>query len=139
MDQIRVGYLFADIWRLARKRFHDDPNIQAMTLSQARALTLISRNEGIKQVALAEMLEITPMSVVRLVDQLVGEGFVERRPNPADRRAYLLYLMPAANAQIAIIDEVGNQLWQQALHGLNEEEQNNFIRTLNLIHHNLAQ
>lgn len=139
MEQIRIGYRFADIWRLARRRFHDDPNIQAMTLSQARALHLISRHEGIKQVELADLLDITPMSVVRLVDQLVGEGFVERRPNPADRRAHLLYLMPAANQQLDIIHEVGNRLWADALHGLSEEEQENFLRTLNLIHHNLAQ
>ncbi|GAA5647628.1 MULTISPECIES: MarR family winged helix-turn-helix transcriptional regulator [Vibrio] len=139
MGQIHVGYLLSDVWRLIRKRFHQDPNIQAMTLSQAKALNLISRHEGIKQVELADLLEIKPMSVVRVIDQLVSEGLVERRPNPNDRRAHLLYLKPAASEQLAIISSVGNTIWADALEGLSEEEKNQFIRTLNRIHHNLAK
>lgn len=133
-----VGSLLADVLRLVRKKFKNDPEVENLTLAQAKALGVIARNEGIKQVDIAELLEIKPMTLVRVIDQLVEEGLVERRPSPSDRRAHLLYLLPAAKPQLEVVLKVSNRLWDVGFDGLTEEQKTQFLKTLEHIHRNLS-
>jgi len=133
-----IGYLLWDVTRLVRKRYEAESSCSCLTLAQAKALSLISRSEGIKQVELAELLEITPMTLVRIIDSLVEVGFVERRPDPKDRRAHLIYLLPAASDQLEKIKSASNRLWDEALEGISEQEKEQFIVMLERIHSNLT-
>ncbi|MBD1575419.1 MULTISPECIES: MarR family winged helix-turn-helix transcriptional regulator [Vibrio] len=137
MARAPIGYLLSDVSRLIRHEFQSDPAMGEMTLAQARALSLISRHEGIKQVELAELLEIKPMTLGRIIDQLVETGLIERRPNPSDRRAYLIYLLPAAQPELDHIQMAGSRVWANALEGLSETEIEAFVQTLERIHKNL--
>ncbi|WP_086984525.1 MarR family winged helix-turn-helix transcriptional regulator [Vibrio aphrogenes] len=139
MSKSSVGYLLSDVSRLVRKTFQNDPKIGTITLAQAKMLSTIARHEGIKQVELAELLEIKAMTVARLIDQLVAEGLVERRASTADRRAYLIYLLPAAQTRLTTVKSVGNKVWQKGLSGLTEEQREQFIQTLEHIHRNFLQ
>ena len=87
-----LGVLVSDIARLLRRNF--DRRLQSLGLSQAqwRALVHVSRNEGLSQTALADCLEIQPITVGRLIDRMEGAGWLERRNHPLDRRAVQLYL-----------------------------------------------
>lgn len=136
MSQGSVGYLLSDVSRLVRKTFQNDPKIGNITLAQAKMLSTIARHEGIKQVELAELLEIKPMTVARLIDQLVAEGLVERCTSTTDRRAHLIYLLPAAQARLTTVDTVGNKVWEIGLRGLTKEQRELFIQTLEHIHGN---
>lgn len=137
ISQQSIGYLIWDVSRLVRKGFHNDPRMECLTMAKARALSRISYNQGIKQVELAEQLEIKPMSLVRVIDSLVEEGLIERRPDPADRRAYQLFLLPEADKELVKLKQVSNDIWAGALEGISESDVEQMISTLQKIHKNL--
>nr|NMF95813.1 MarR family transcriptional regulator [Aromatoleum toluolicum] len=109
-----------------------------LTLARARMLIHLERNEGIRQVDLAELLEIQPMTLVRMVDQLASEGLVERRTDPADRRAHRLYLTDAARPQLDIIAETAAAVREKALVGLDEAERAQLTAALQRVCRNLS-
>ena len=117
-----LGFLVADVARLMRRAFQARLDDGPLSFAQARALVYLARAEGQRQVDLAEQLEIQPITVARLVDQLADAGLVERRADPSDRRAYRLYLTPAAGPQLARIRRIGAAVRTEALAGLSAGE-----------------
>ena len=87
-----------DVARLIRRRFERRARQTGLpiTREQARALLHIARNEGLSQAAVATMLDIEPIALVRILDRLHEEGLVERRPHATDRRVRTLWLTPLA-------------------------------------------
>ena len=80
-----IGFLISDVSRLLRRRFDERARLIGVTRPQWRALTALSRQEGMQQGALAELLEVEPITLCRMVDRLEEAGLVERRRDPADR------------------------------------------------------
>ena len=117
-----LGFLVSDVTRLMRRAFKMRLEDSLLTFAQARALVYVARNEGIRQVDLAEMLEVQPITLTRLIDQLTAAGFVERRADPVDRRAYRIHLTPAAAPQLAAIDQVVVAIRKDASRGLTKDE-----------------
>jgi MarR family transcriptional regulator for hemolysin len=108
MEPLRnFGFLLKDLGRLYTRRFEERAAGLHLTLQQCKTLGFLSRNEGVSQVRLGELAEIDPMSMVRILDYMEAEGWVERRADPTDRRARCLYVKDKARA---IIDEI----WQLA-------------------------
>lgn len=138
MKDESLGFLVSDISRLMRQQFQRRIAGSPLTLAQARALVRISRNEGIRQVDLAELLEIQPITLVRLIDQLAEAGLVERRPDPADRRAYRLFLTGHAGAQLKLIRTVSAGTQAQALRGMKAAEASALFSALETVRANLA-
>lgn len=133
-----LGFLLADVSRLMRQAFQRRLEGSALTLAQARALIYVSRHEGVRQVELADMLEIQPITLARLIDHLAEQGLVERRPDPTDRRAYRLHLTPDAGPRLAAIREVTAGIRAEALRGLSPEEAALLASALRRMHDNLA-
>jgi len=102
------GFLIHDVARLLRKNFNRRVQSFGLTQEQCRVILHLSRNEGIQQVDLAELLEIKPITLARLLDKLQENGLIERRLNPADRRAFLLYLTPQAHSIVKKILAIGS-------------------------------
>lgn len=138
MQQHSLGFLLADVSRLMRRAFEQRLEGSSLTLAQARALIYVSRNEGIRQVELADMLEIQPISLARLIDQLAEARLVERRADPADRRAYQLFLKPAAAAHLAAIEQVAAAIRADALAGIDKQQAKILLLTLDTMRTNLA-
>lgn len=132
-----MGFLVADCYRLLRRSFGNKLKGSPLTLAQARALVYISRHEGVRQVELAELLDVQPITLARVIDHLAGEGLVERRADPSDRRAFLVYLQPAATAELLTIEEVVSQVLGDALAGLDEAEVATTISALMKMRSNL--
>jgi MarR family transcriptional regulator for hemolysin len=88
-----LGFLLHDVARLLRKRFGQSARKSGLSLtrSQWQVLAHLAKNEGIQQSALADLLEIEPSTLVRLLDKLEELGLVEHRPNASDRRIWLLF------------------------------------------------
>ena len=93
-----IGYLLNDSARLFRRAFNARTKDSGITALQWRLITYLKRHEGIRQGPLAELIEVEPITLSRMVDRLVEAGLVERRADPADRRAWQLYLTPRAGA-----------------------------------------
>jgi DNA-binding MarR family transcriptional regulator len=134
-----LGFLVADIARLMRRAFARRLKGSSLTLAQARALVYVSRNEGLRQVELAAQLEVQPITLARLIDQLEKDGLVERRADPADRRAYRLHLKPAAAPHLAAIGQVAKTIRSQALRDMEEREAAAMHAGLQKIHQNLSR
>ena len=136
--QDSLGFLLADVSRLMRRAFQQQLEGSSLTLAQARALIYVSRNEGVRQVELAELLEVQPITLARLIDQLADAGLVERRPDPADRRAYQIFLTPAAALQLRAIEDVTAAIRADALRGLNDKQTATVFLALRKMRDNLA-
>ncbi|MEZ5658187.1 MAG: MarR family transcriptional regulator [Burkholderiaceae bacterium] len=134
-----LGFLVADVYRLMRREFTRHIEQRALSLAQARALVYISRHEGLRQVELAELLDLQPITVGRLVDQLAAQSLVERRADPADRRAYRVHLLAAAQPHLASIGAVVDTVRRQALAGMDEREAKAVTAALLQIRRNLSQ
>ncbi|MFZ6044626.1 MarR family winged helix-turn-helix transcriptional regulator [Pseudomonas sp. CR3202] len=133
-----LGFLIADVSRLMRRSFEQNLTGSSLTLSQARALAHVARNEGCRQVELAERLEIKPITLARLLDQLEQAELVERRPDPDDRRAYRLYLREQADKALADIRTAGAAIHVTALQGISETEAMVLASALRKLRENLS-
>ena len=98
-----IGFLLADVSRLLRRDFDRRVRNLQMTQAQWRALAYLSRDEGINQAALADRLEVKPITIARLIDRMQAAGWVRREADASDRRASLLFLTPKAKP---ILDEM---------------------------------
>lgn len=133
-----LGFLMADVSRLMRRTFERRLEGSALTLSQARALAHVARNEGCRQVELADQLEVKPITLARLIDQLEQVGLVERRPDPNDRRAYQLFLCAKAKQELREIEKVSAATHEDALRDLSEAEAIVLSRALSKMRANLS-
>lgn len=118
----RFGFLIADVYRLLRRTFQSERGDHSLTQAQSRVLVYIARSQGIRQVELAEVLEIKPITLTRLLDQLEALGLIERRKSPIDRRAFQLYLRPAAEPYIAMFEQLNESITARVLDGLSDDE-----------------
>ncbi|HKI81789.1 MAG TPA: MarR family transcriptional regulator [Pseudodesulfovibrio sp.] len=131
------GFLLHDIARLLRKNFTRRVQDLGLTQTQWQALAHLSRNEGIRQVTLAEILEIQPISLARLVDRLEAAGWVERRADPTDRRAFQLFLTERAKPLLEQMWKTARQIREEAMAGLSAHDQAQMIEALCAIKTNL--
>lgn len=132
------GFLLSDTSRLLRRRFDERARSLGATRAQWKALLSISRREGINQGGLADILEVEPITLCRLIDRMEEAGLVERRRDPNDRRAWQLYLTDKAHPIIAELHEVAAELFGQALRGIPEKVVDELSEVLNRIRENLA-
>lgn len=133
-----LGFLMKDISRLYVKYFEREAAQHGLSLGHCKALVTLSRNEGATQKKLAELSETDPMTMVRILDRMEGDGLIERRADPSDRRAYRLHLKAAARPVLEEIFRVGDRARAEVLAGLSSEERMQLIELLERMHANLT-
>jgi len=138
MDRLRnFGFLIKDISRLQAKNFERHARALNMTLAQCKVLAHLERNEGIAQVRLAELADTDPMTLVRILDRMERDGWVERRSDPADRRARQLFLTKAAMPVLEEMWRVADRSRAEALAGLSATDREQLLSLLGRIQSNL--
>lgn len=110
---LSLPYLLSDSARLLRRAFDARVRTLGMTSPQARLLLILHVTEGENQGLYAERLEVEPISLTRMIDRMEEAGLLERRRDPADRRAWLLFLTDRSRQ---LIDQV-----RACLAGLEDE------------------
>ncbi len=133
-----LGLLLHDAQRAMRRAF--DARMGALGLSSAqwRLLLHALREGGPTQSRLADLLEIEPISVSRLIDRMEAQGWVERQADPHDRRVRLV--KPSARA-LALRDDLrrmAEEIYAEALVGISADEKQNLMQCLRTITRNLA-
>ena len=93
--------------RLLRNFIERRANQAGTTRAQWIVLWRLREREGLSQVDLSEVLELKPISLVRLLDRLVEQKLLERRPHPKDRRINRLYLTKAGRQAVDGLDDLG--------------------------------
>ena len=134
-----IGFLLSDVARLLRRRFDERARDIGVTRPQWRVLTALKRHEGITQVALADLLEVEPITLGRMVDRLQEARLVERRADPADRRAWRLHLTDASLPIITDLGAIAQDMFAEVLDGVTGPAQAELAATLAQIRSNLLQ
>jgi DNA-binding MarR family transcriptional regulator len=134
-----LGFLLHDVARLLRKRFEQNARGSGLTRSQWQVLAYLSKSEGINQSGLAELLDVEPITLARLVDKLQALKLIERRPHPADRRVWNLHLTPAARQKLQQARKIGDATRAEALAGISATDRQQLLKTLQILKANLAE
>jgi len=127
------GFLVHDVARLFGRRFDTNGRWLGLTRAQCRTLGYLARNEGINQAGLADLLEIRPMTLVRQVDRMEEAGWIERRPDPADRRARRLFLTDKARPVLDRIWDVTTKTQDEAFTRLSGDDADHLIGLLHRV------
>jgi DNA-binding MarR family transcriptional regulator len=131
------GFLVTDVTRLMRKHFDRRAVRFNLTRAQWRALKRLSHSEGMRQNELAEHLEMEPIAIGRVIDRLQKAGFVERRADPADRRAWRLHLTAQAHAVVDDMEQISSELFRNAQRGISAADMKTMIDVLGRMKDNL--
>jgi len=132
-----LGFLISDVSRLMRRRFDERARALGATRAQWRTLTTLSRNEGLNQGALADLLEVEPITLCRMIDRLEDSGLVERRRDPADRRAWQLFLTEKSKPVLAELKSTADELIENVLVGMSPTVRDALAGSLNQMRTNL--
>ena len=138
-DRSQLGFLIHDVARLMRKRFEQRARTLGLTRAQWQVLVHLGKHEGIHQSGLAEILEVEPITLMRLLDKLESRGFVERRRHVTDRRIWLLYLQQAAHPVLEELRDLGALTRGESFAGVSEAEQNLLSEVLTAVKSNLLK
>ncbi|HWL04704.1 MAG TPA: MarR family transcriptional regulator [Xanthobacteraceae bacterium] len=124
MPFVQRDFVFAlsDVARLLRTYADQEARRYGLTRAQWAVLARLETCEGLKQAELAELLDIQPITLTRLIDRLCDSGLIERRPDPTDRRVKRLHLTPAATPLLAGLADLGRELFSVALSDTEPDE-----------------
>jgi MarR family transcriptional regulator for hemolysin len=135
--QREIAFTITEVARMLRT--YADQRARQFGISRAQwgVLVRLDRSEGLKQSELAEILDLQPISLTRLLDRLAENGLIERRADPNDRRANRLFLAPAARPLLEQLAELGNDMMATVLDGLDAKTVGRMLRDLGLVKDNL--
>lgn len=136
--QDALGFVLSDVARLIRRNFNRQVQKLGLTQAQWQVLAFLARNEGVRQIQLADSLDMQPISVARIIDRMQASGWVERRPDPTDRRAFNLYLTAQANPILEQMWDQGAITRAEALKNIPAADQEQLLRTLLRMRENLG-
>ena len=127
-DDNYIGYVLSDVARLMRTVFDRRVREIGLTRAQWLVLTRVYRRPGASQTELAEMLEIDRANAGRMIDRMEKGGWLERRPDDADRRIWRLYLTTEARRLHARMWKLAETTVSDALDPLSLAERTEFTR-----------
>ena len=138
-----VGLLIHDVARLLRRRIDQRAQAVGLTSAQWRVLSVVARaefknEEPPNQAALAEQMDLEPITLSRLIDRMEAAHMIERRPDPTDRRAYRLYLQDAARPLVAKFRDVATSCMADAMIGVSDAEIDQVTEILTRVRNNLT-
>ena len=137
--QRNFGFLLKEVSRRYVNRFEVRAAEIPLNLAQAKALVRLEKNEGVSQARLAELAEVDPMTMVRILDRMEAEGLLERRPDPADRRARCLYLTAKAKPILSEIWRLSDEIRAEIFAGVSQAEREQFMTVLQRLYDNISQ
>jgi MarR family transcriptional regulator for hemolysin len=134
-----LAFILNDVARLLRTYADYKAAQFGVTRAQWAVLVRLDRFEGLNQSELADMLDLQPITLTRLLDKLAESGLIERRPDPADRRAKRLFLTAAARPLLKQLGVLGEETMAAALEGVTPQEVEQMITQLTVAKENLRR
>lgn len=134
-----LAFTLNDVARLLRTYADHRASQLGITRAKWAVLSRLERSEGLKQAELAEMLDLQPITLTRLLDGLGANGLIERRADPDDRRANRLFLTPAARPLLEQLSGLGEDLMGVALAGVDHSAVIAALKTLDVMKANLRR
>jgi MarR family transcriptional regulator for hemolysin len=134
----RFGFILKDVNSLYVQRFEQHAASIGLTLLQCRTLVHLAENEGVSQVKLAELTDLEPMALVRILDRMEAEGLLERRSDPRDRRVRCLYMTSSGKPLLEVIRRLMDLTWTDAFSGISKDKRELVAEVLDQVRSNLA-
>ncbi|MEA3002192.1 MAG: hypothetical protein QOH81_980 [Sphingomonadales bacterium] len=128
----------AETAQVLRRDFDRRAGELGVTRAQWRVLARLSRSDGLRQVALADALDVEPITLCRMIDRLAEAGLVERRADEEDRRAWRIHLTAKAGPLIETLRGIADAFLADALSGVDAAEQSRVRDVLARIRTNIA-
>lgn len=116
--------------RLLRNYIDQRAKRRGTTRAQWIVLFRLRQQEGLSQVDLADVLELQPISLVRLLDRLVEHQLLERKPDPSDRRANRLFLTAKGRQLVDDLDSLRDDIAADVLHDVSKSALESGMETL---------
>ena len=138
MENRHIALLLNDAARAYRATFERQARRQKVSLMQSRTLLVLSKGDGLSQAALAQAVEVSPMTMSDILDRLEARGWVRREADPADSRAKLVRLLPPGLTAAGELRAYAQALSTTALDGISPDELKTFTNQLNRIISNLG-
>jgi MarR family transcriptional regulator for hemolysin len=132
-----VAFTISDVARLLKTYADQRARDYGMTRAQWAVLARVESVEGLKQIELADTLDIQPITLTRLIDRLCDNGLLERRSDPDDRRAKRLFLTPTARPALDGLARIGKDMMSTVLEGIEQEAREQLLAQLLVIKFNL--
>ena len=133
-----LPFEIAETAHAMRRAFDRRASSLGVTRAQWKVLFRLTRYPGLRQVELAEMLDVEPITLSRIVDRLQEAGLVERAADPADRRAWRLQVTEKAKPLVAKLRALGTELVEEAFDGVEKSELERVRSVLAQVRENLA-
>jgi len=130
-------FTLGEVQRLVRAYADKQAARYGITRAQWAVLAKVERSEGLKQSELAELMEMQPITLTRLVDRLCYNGWIERRGDDTDRRVNRLYLRKAARPLLGKLAGLRSELTATALEGINPADAHRLLAQLETIKENV--
>lgn len=134
----RLGFLIHDAARLMRRRFEARASGLGLSAAQWRLLVHVAKEDGVAQARLAELLEIEPISVSRLIDRMEEGGWIERRADAADRRVRMIFPTEKSLEAYAGVKSMAGEVYEHALADLTPDDRRFLVKGLLKIIENLS-
>jgi DNA-binding MarR family transcriptional regulator len=132
----RFGFLLKDVTRLYVQRFEQHAAALGLTIAQCKALMRLADGEGVSQARLAELTDLDPMTLVRILDRMESEGWLERRRDPRDRRVRCLYLTGEAKPLLDDIRHLIDVTWEESFAGIPKQKSELMMELLDTVRGN---
>jgi len=133
-----LPFEIAETAHAMRRSFDRRAAALGVTRAQWKVLFRLTREPGLRQVELADKLDVEPITLSRIIDRLAEAGLVERTPDPADRRAWRLQVTETAQPLIKKLRKLAEGLVDDAFKGLSSDELEVMRINLMRIRDNLA-
>src|ERR1700744_2266094 len=136
---VDANFLFAmgELYRLIRLYADKQAARYGITRAQWAVLAKVERAEGMKQTELAELMEMQPITLTRLIDKLCDAGWIERRSDDTDRRVNRLYLRKAARPLLGKLAGLKAEIKGTALEGIGPADAQRLLAQLETIKENV--
>lgn len=117
-----LAYDIVETSREIRRDFDKRAAALGVNRAQWRVLAKLRRQDGLRQIELADALDVEPITIGRMIDRLAEAGLVERRADATDRRAWRIFLTPEAAPVVAKLRRVADRMFADAFAGMDEGE-----------------
>ncbi len=134
-----LGFLVYDVARMLRRESAAVARRGALPQSQWRALLHLTRMQGCRQHELADVLEVRAVSLGRVLDRLERAGLVQRRADPSDRRARLLFLTRRADGTLRQVQQHAAGVRERAMLGVSAKQEAMVVSALEAMRRNLQR
>jgi MarR family transcriptional regulator for hemolysin len=122
-----------------RKAFTRRAAALGVTGAQWKVLFKLSLKPGLRQVELADLLDIEPITLTRILDRLQEAGLIERSSDPADRRAWRLHVTAKAKPLVAKLRAIADEMTADAFAGIDPKDVETTRQVLALVRERAGQ